>query len=169
MPAELVVLIGLDPPESNDPLRRCAARLVAYPMLPRVQLRAEELFLGRGGVWDCPVGKVVSHGIFADDLPAVTVLALCGGPCLPSAHGVLDTRPRIANQARCRRVPRFAGLPRSYADAGTMVTAVGSRVAKWGEWHCGEGKSRFDGAWAASEPTLIEPFLDGEGVRVTAI
>ncbi|MBN9522164.1 hypothetical protein J0H58_27200 [bacterium] len=169
MPAEPVVLIGLDPPETNDLRRRCAARLLTYPMLPHAQLRAGELFLGRAGVWDGPVTKVVYHGIFEDDLPTLAALALWGGPCLPSAHGLLDCRPRIPNLARCRRVSRFAGLPRGYAGPGTTFETTVPSVAKWGEWHCGEGKERFDGTWAATEPTLIEPFLDGEAVRVTAI
>jgi hypothetical protein len=169
MPADPVALIGLDPPESDDLRRRCAARLVAYPMLPRVQLRAGELFLGRAGVWDGPFAAVVFHGIFEDDLPALAALALWGGPCLPSAGGLLDSRPRIPNLARCRRVSRFAGLPRGYADPGTTFAAAGPSVAKWGEWHCGEGKERFDAAWEATEPTLVEPFLAGDAVRVTAV
>jgi hypothetical protein len=169
MPADPVALIGLDPPETDALRRRCESRLLTYPMLPRVQLRTGELFLGRAGVWDGPVAKVVYHGIFEDDLPALAALALWGGPCLPSAHGLLDCRPRIPNLARCRRVSRFAGLSRGYADVGTTFEAAGASVAKWGEWHCGEGKERFDDAWAATKPTLIEPFLDGDAVRVTAV
>jgi hypothetical protein len=169
MPADLVALIGLDPPETDELRRWTDVRLRAYPMLPRVQLRAGELFLGRAGVWVGPVSGVVFHGIFEDDLPALAALALWGGPCLPSAHGLLDCRPRIANLARCRRVSRFAGLPRGYADPGTAFPAAVPSVARWGEWHCGEGKERFDTEWPATEPTLIEPFLDGEAVRVTAI
>lgn len=169
MPAEPVALIGLDPPETDELRRRCAVRLLTYPMLPRVQLRNGELFLGRGRAWDGPVAKVVFHGIFEDDLPALAAFALWGGPCLPSAHGLLDCRPRIPSLARCRRVSRFATLPRGYADPGTTFEASGQSVAKWGEWHCGEGKERFDGAWSATEPTLIEPYLGGEAVRVTAV
>jgi hypothetical protein len=169
MPAELAALIGLDPPESDELRRRVPSRLVAYPMLPRVQLRAGELYLGRGGVWDGAFARVVFHGIFENDLPALAALALWGGPCLPSAHGLLDCRPRIPNLARCRRVSRFASLARSYADPDTTLSVAGPHVAKWGEWHCGEGKERFDGEWAATEPTLVEKFVEGEAVRVTAV
>jgi hypothetical protein len=112
---------------------------------------------------------VVFHGIFEDDLPGLAALALWGGPCLPSAHGLLDCRPRIANLARVRRVSRFAALPRSYTDPGTTARVDAPSVAKWGEWHCGEGKVRFASEWTAKEPTLIEPFLEGDAVRVTAI
>lgn len=169
MSAGIVALIGLDPPESDELRGRCTARLVAYPMLPRVQLRGGELVFGRGGAWEGPVSKVVFHGIFENDLPVLAALALWGGPCLPSAHGLLDCRPRIPNLARCRRVSRFAGLPRGYGDPGTTIPVGAPSVAKWGEWHCGEGKERFDREWPATEPTLVEPFLDGEAVRVTAV
>jgi hypothetical protein len=171
MPAELAALIGLDPPEAKELRSRVARPVVSYPMLPKLQLRAGELFTSRTGTWDWdgPVGAVVFHGIFEDDLPAFAALALWGGRCLPSAHGMLDCRPRIANLARVRRVSRFAGLPRGYADAGTTFAAHGPTVAKWGEWHCGEGKERVGAEWSAAEPTLFEPFLEGQAVRVTAV
>jgi hypothetical protein len=82
---------------------------------------------------------------------------------------LLDCRPRIANLARVRRVSRYAALPRSYTDTGTAIHTETPAVAKWGEWHCGEGKERFDTQWNATEPTLVEPFIDGNAVRVTAI
>jgi hypothetical protein len=171
MPTDLAALIGLDRPETDELRARVRRPLVAFEMLPKVQLRAGELFVGRLGTWDWkgPVAKVVFHGIFENDLPTFAALALWGGPCLPSAHGMLDCRPRIPNLARVRRVSRFASLPRSYADPETTFAFDGSAVSKWGEWHCGEGKERFTGEWRAAEPTLIEPYLEGEAVRVTVI
>jgi hypothetical protein len=165
-----VALVGLDRAEAEELTARVSRPVAAYPMLPKVQLRAGELYLARVGTWDWagPVGKVVFHGIFEDDLPAITALALWGGPCLPSGRGLLDTRPRIANLARVRRVSRFAALPRGFA-AGTVFPADGPTVAKWGEWHCGEGKERVAGDHPTTEPTLFEPFLEGEAVRVTAV
>jgi hypothetical protein len=169
MSHELVVLIGHDRPEVAELKARTPRRVVAFDMLPRVQLRGGELFVHDTWAGTGPVGKVVFHGIFEDDLPVLAALALWGGPCLPSACGMLDCRPRVPNLGRVRRVSRFAALPRGYASPGTTFEAAGPTVAKWGEWHCGEGKERFSGEWEAKEPTLFEPFLDGEAVRVTAI
>lgn len=167
----LVGLIGLEREEVNELERRVARRCVSFDLMPKVQLREQQLYLARFGTWDWtgPIDKVVFHGIFEDDLPGLAALALWGGLCLPSASGLLDCRPRIANLARVRKVSRFAVLPRSYTDAGTVFRADAPSVAKWGEWHCGEGKERFGSEWRAPEPSLIEPFLDGEAVRVTAI
>ncbi len=171
MSTETVALIGLDREEVNDLKSRVACRIVSFDMMPKVQIRDQRLYLARFGTWDWagPVDKVVFHGIFENDLPGITALALWGGPCLPSASGLLDCRPRIANLARVRKVSRFATLPRSYTDAGTTFSTDTLSVAKWGEWHCGEGKECFAETWTASAPSLIEPFLDGEAVRVTAI
>ncbi len=47
-------------------------------------------------------------------------------------------------------------------------TAV-ERVAKWGNWHCGENKVRFRGAWHAEESSIVERYLDGVAVRVVVI
>ena len=171
MSTELAGLIGLEREEVRELRSRCSCDFVTFELMPKVQLRDGHLYLARFGTWDWtgPVTKVVFHGIFENDLPGIAALALWGGPCLPSAAGLLDCRPRIANLARVRRVSRFAALPRSYTDAGTTFRTDSPSVAKWGEWHCGEGKERFDAEWTAQEPSLIEPFLDGEAVRVTAI
>ena len=42
---------------------------------------------------------------------------------------------------------------------GAAYDADGDAVAKWGNWHCGENKERFNGSWTATEPTLFEPFV----------
>ena len=107
-----VGLIGLEREEVNELERRVARRCVSFDLMPKVQLREQQLYLARFGTWDWtgPIDKVVFHGIFEDDLPGLAALALWGGPCLPSASGLLDCRPRIANLARVRKVSRFAAL-----------------------------------------------------------
>lgn len=42
-------------------------------------------------------------------------------------------------------------------------------VAKWGNWHCGENKERFTGAYTVEQPSILEPFLPGYAVRVAII
>lgn len=170
MSAGTIALIGLERAEVNELKSRVSRQVVAFEMLPQIQLRAGELFVAHIGTWDWvgPVGKVIFHGIFEDDLPSITALALWGGPCLPSGRGLLDTRPRIANLARVRGVSRFAALPRGFAH-GTTFWSDTPTVAKWGEWHCGEGKDVFTGERANPDPTLFEPFVEGEAVRVTVI
>src|SRR3954464_10215834 len=123
MAHDLVVLIGHARPEATELKARTQHRVIAFDMLPRVQLRGGELFVHDTWAGSGPVGKVVFHGIFEDDLPLLGALALWGGPCLPSAHGMLDCRPRIPNLARVRRVSRFAAMRRGYASPGTTFSA----------------------------------------------
>ncbi|MBY0457147.1 MAG: hypothetical protein K2V38_07410, partial [Gemmataceae bacterium] len=131
----LVGLIGLERDEVRELEARASGsgcRFVSFDLMPKVQLRDQELYLARFGTWDWtgPVARVVFHGIFENDLPGIAALALWGGPCLPSASGLLDCRPRIANLARVRKVSRFAALPRSYTDAGTAFHRDTPAVAK---------------------------------------
>jgi hypothetical protein len=165
-----LLTIGLERAEVNELRERVTMPVVAHDMLPKMQIRGGGLFVRRPDR-DAfvPVEKVVFHGIFEDDLPTLAALALWGGPCLPGAHGMLDCRPRIANLARVRKVSRFAALPRGYADANTTFPVGTDMVAKWGEWHCGEGKERVTADHGVSEPTLFEPFIPGEAVRVQVI
>jgi hypothetical protein len=165
-----LLTIGLERAEVKELRSRVELPLIAHEMLPKVQIRDGRLFtLHPDREQFVPVAKVIFHGIFEDDLPTLAALALWGGPCLPGAHGMLDCRPRIANLARVRRVSRFAALPRGYADANTTFPIDGETVAKWGEWHCGEGKERVTANHRVSEPTLFEPFIPGEAVRVQVI
>ena len=76
---------------------------------------------------------------------------------------------RIPNLARTLQVTRFGSLPRSYGDVHTIFRTQQLMVAKWGEWHCGENKAKFVGEWNCEEPTLFEPFIDGEAVRIQMI
>lgn len=165
-----LLTIGLERAEVSELRERVSLPLVAHEMLPKLQIRGGELFVRRPDRDQfVPVTKVIFHGIFEDDLPTLAALALWGGPSLPGAHGMLDCRPRIANLARVRRVSRFAALPRGYADATTTFPVHGEMVVKWGEWHCGEGKERVAADHTVSDPTLFEPFIAGEAVRVQVI
>ncbi|MCG6158574.1 hypothetical protein [Rubinisphaera margarita] len=42
-------------------------------------------------------------------------------------------------------------------------------MAKWGDWHCGENKTRFTGRYQTSEPSIIEHYLEGDAVRLVMI
>lgn len=165
-----ILTVGLERAEVTELRSRVSAPIVAHELLPKVQLRAGELFALRSDRYEfVPVSKVVFHGIFENDLPTLAALALWGGPCLPGAHGMLDCRPRVANLARVRRVSRYASLPRGYADTGTEFPVESEMVAKWGEWHCGEGKERVSAPTQVDEPTLFEPYIRSEAVRVQLI
>jgi hypothetical protein len=82
---------------------------------------------------------------------------------------MMDLRLRLPGLVRALAVTRFGGIPRGYADRGTIVTMEGPAVAKWGNWHCGEDKARFDRTWTATVPTLFEEFVDGEAVRIVLV
>ena len=71
-----------------------------------------------------PVSHVLFHGIFEDDFPFLTALALWGGPCLPKARGMMDCRLRIPCLVRALEVTRFGGMLRGYADCDTTVEAA---------------------------------------------
>lgn len=166
-----VLLIGLDEPEVNA-LRPLLGDIpvIAHPTIPALRLDNGQLWAesATAGGRFLPVTKVIFHGIFADDLDAITTLALWGGPCLPSARGLLDCRLRIPCLARALPVTRF-GAPRTLLAPGQSIERATRSVAKWGNWHCGENKLRFTGRFTASEPTLIEPFFSGEAVRVVLL
>ena len=168
---EAILIVGLDEPETAELRGRLDRQVLAFENLPRILLDRGRLSVEHPHVMDhfVPVGRVVIHAIFEDDFDFIAALALWGGPCLPDARGMMDLRHRLPGLVRTLAVTRFGQTPRGYADRGTSVVAEGERVAKWGEWHCGEGKARFSGDWTAGEPTLFEEYVEGEAVRIVLV
>ncbi len=165
-----LLTVGLDEPEIVDLRGRIAGPSICHSLLPEIRVEDGRLLVERSnGPGMLPVDRVVFHGIFADDLDFLTTLALWGGPCLPSARGLLDCRLRLPCLARALQVTRFGRMPRSILARGQTITREAESVAKWGNWHCGENKARFTGEFTAEEPTIVEPFIAGEAVRIAVV
>ena len=166
-----LLIVGLDRPEIEELRPRLELPMIAWPTLPRIKVEAGQLFAERVGAAGSflPVTRVVYHGIFGDDFDVLTGLALWGGAGLPNAVGMMDCRLRLPCLALALRVSKFNTMPRGFGDRQTRVAAHGEGVAKWGNWHCGENKERFIGAWACAEPTVIEPFILGQAVRIMIV
>jgi hypothetical protein len=169
---EPLLLVGLDELETAELRRRLERQVLAFETLPRIRLDRGRLLVEHPHAMNVfvPVERTAYHAIFEDDFDFLTALALWGGPCLPGARGMMDLRLRLPGLVRALAVTRFGGAPRGYADRGTTVAAgAHGSVAKWGNWHCGEDKARFEGPWTAAVPTLFEEFIEGEAVRIVLV
>ncbi len=167
---ERILLVGFDEPEAAALTVRLPYECVAHPMLPRIVVERGQLFVesphSARYLW---VSRVVFHGIFEHDLEFLAGLALWGGPCFPNPAAMMDCRLRLPCLVRALRHSRFGGGPRGFASRGGEYAAEVESVAKWGNWHCGENKERFTGSWSATEPTLFEPFIVGDAVRLVIV
>ncbi len=167
---ERVCIVGLDEPEYTQIRDRADLPVIAHELLPRIIVRDGELLVEpkRGPGWST-VSKVIFHSIYEDDLDFISALALWGGPCLPNAHAMMDCRLKLPCLVRALKHTRF-GMPlRGYASSHTPFYSETERVAKWGNWHCGENKARFTGMWESENPCIIEQFLQGQAVRIVLI
>lgn len=166
-----ILLVGLDEPEYRDLKARTEVPLIFHPSLPTLKVSDGELWTesrvhpGRM----LTASAVVYHGIFDDDFDFLEALALWGGPCLPGSLGLMRCRKRIPCLAQALRVTRYGAARRGYLFPGQSHRAEERTVAKWGNRHCGENKEQFTGAFSAAEPTALEPFFDGEAVRVVLV
>lgn len=163
-----IVTIGLEPAEVEELKSRWSHNILAHEMLPRMKMDAGQLLVEDAHLMDRfhPVDRVLFHGIFDNDFPLISLLALWSGPCFPNAFGLMTCRFRIPCLAHARRVSRYANPPRSYAAADTDFDCKGEMVAKWGEWHCGENKELVSGKFHANQPTLLEPYVPGTAMRI---
>jgi hypothetical protein len=143
--------------------------LLSRDTLPRIVVRDGELLVEAASFGFAPVSRVVFHGIFEDDHDLLGGLALWGGPCLPNARAMLDCRLKLPCLVRALRFTRFGEPARGFVSARTDFDTSLKRVAKWGNWHCGENKARFQSTWRGEEPAIVEPYLSGEATRVVVI
>ena len=163
---ERILLVGFDAAEAAALAGQLGVECVCHEMLPRIVVERGQLFVeSPRSARYLRVSRVVFHGIFEHDLEFLAGLALWGGPCFPNPTAMMDCRLRLPCLVHALRFTRFGG-PRGFASAGAEYDTDGESVAKWGNWHCGENKERFTGRWTAAEPTLFEPFVAGEAVRV---
>jgi hypothetical protein len=167
---ERVLIVGFDTLEAAELTKRLPFDCVSHESLPRIVVERGQLFVEspRSSRY-LRISRVIFHGIFEHDLEFLAGLALWGGPCFPNPAALMDCRLRLPCLVRALRYSRFGGEPRGFATTHGEYTAECESVAKWGNWHCGENKARFTGSWTAAEPTLFEPFISGEAVRVVIV
>jgi len=162
-----ICLIGFDASEATELSALLPFECIAHEMLPRIVVERGQLFVESPRITRyLRVSHVVFHGIFEHDLEFLAGLAIWGGPCFPNPVAMMDCRLRLPCLVHALRFSKFGGPPRGFASTGGEFSADVETVAKWGNWHCGENKERFTGQWEAQEPTLFEPFVKGEAVRV---
>ena len=164
------LLVGFDAPEAAELAARLPGESVAHEALPRVVIERGVLFapLATSATYR-RIDRVVFHAIYDDDLEFLAGLALWGGPCFPNAQALVETRMRLPCLVRALQHTRFGGPSRGYAFTGGRYDPAGEEVAKWGNRHCGENKQRINAPHTAAEPTLFEPFIAGEAVRITLL
>jgi hypothetical protein len=165
------LLVGFDVAESASLSTRLPFKTIASEMLPRIVVEEGKLFVQSATTLQyLAVSHVIFHGIFENDIDFLSGLALWGGPCFPNPVAMLDCRLRLPCLIRALKHTKFGGKPRGFASAGACYDSNNfESVAKWGNWHCGENKSRFQGAFEAQEATLFEPFVQGEAVRIAIL
>lgn len=165
-----VCIIGHDETQSEAIKERITGPLIVHESLPRIQVSGGDLFVERAsGFGLLPVSQVVYHGIYENDHDLLSGLALWGGECLPNATAMMNCRLKLPCLVRALQFTDFGSPARGFASANLEFSLAGDQVAKWGNWHCGENKARFNGAYETTESSIIEPYLEGDAIRVVVI
>ena len=108
------------------------------------------------------------HSIFDKDLDLITALTFWGGPCYPNPYGMMNCRLKSPCLARALRTTKY-GAPRGMIDQDITINVAKDTVAKWGNWHCGENKDKFRGQWSSANTSVLEPYFEGQAVRVVVV
>lgn len=167
---EYVCIVGLDEPEAQAIQARLDIPSIAHLVIPSAMIKDGDLWVELpNSPRFVKISSVIYHGIYEDDLDFITALALWGGDCLPNPRAMMDCRLKFPCLVRALDHTRFGTMSRGYAAPWVHYLTEQERVAKWGNWHCGENKERFTGMWTAENPSIIEEFVTGQAVRVVLI
>lgn len=171
MPAPLVS-IGLEPHVVEE-LKRALGHIVAHDALPRVYSRKGQAFVESPSVWGSylrPRG-VLYYCYFDNPGTARRALALSSTPTFPDVRATLPHDDKALSLIAAVKVDPAAPIARGFipAEQDIQLAEGETCVAKWGAWHCGEGKERFRGTARTPEPAVLEPFVDGESHRVLIV
>lgn len=164
-----IAVIGLHEEEYQHIREHVEGLIIWHQSVQKIRVTDGTLYVEKShGVGMLPVDKVVYHGIFENDLDFISGLALWNGPCFPNAYGMMECRLKIPCLVKAMKYSRFSS-PRGFISEGAYVTTETERVAKWGNWHCGENKHKFTGNWESPEHAVLEPYFDGDAVRILHI
>ena len=164
-----IAVIGLHEQEYQYIRERFEGLIIWHQSIPKIKVTNGTLYVEKAqGVGMLPVDKVIYHGIFEEDLDFMAGLALWNGPCFPDAHGMLDCRLKIPCLVKAMKYSKF-NSPRGFISKGAYINAENEMVAKWGNWHCGENKHKFTGSWESAENAVLEPYFEGDAVRILNI
>lgn len=162
-------IIGLDRHIVEQIKKNYFGPIIFHEMIPKFKVVEGELFVEKNaGVGMLPVDKVIFHGIFENDFDLLIALAIWGGDCYPNALGMMNCRLKLPCLARALQISKY-NSKRGILSSNTEIKVESETVAKWGNWHCGENKKKFDDKWIGDELAVIEPFFEGESVRIVSI
>lgn len=164
-----IALVGIEWEEYQVIKSSYAGLIIWHQSIPKIVVKNGVLYMEKQtGVGMLAVDKVVYYGIYDNDFDFIAGLAIWSGPCFPNAIAMLDCRLKIPCLIKAMKFTRF-GKPRGFVAAGAEVEVSEDTVAKWGNWHCGENKHRFLGQWESDYAATIEPFFEGEAVRIMVV
>lgn len=164
-----IALVGIEQEEYDIIKAQYSGHIIWHQSIPKIVLKDEVLYMEKSnGVGMLPVDKVVYYGIYDNDFDFIAGLAIWNGDCYPKASAMLDCRFKIPCLVKALSLSRFSA-PRGFISAGASVNTTGDTIAKWGNWHCGENKHRFTGEWESEFTATIEPYFEGDAVRIMMI
>lgn len=182
MVAPLIALIGLDADMVADIKSQLAAlvsipfRFVEYP----TPCKGMKSFNGRFmvpslramGLWLEP-DAVIWYGYFdtQEGVEAKRALAISDTSSYPDVRRTILHDDRLASLLLAKdAMERRFDRPRGWLPAGASTPAYeGAIVTKVGNRHCGDGKERHTEATTVSASQLVEPFVEGESIRVLIV
>jgi hypothetical protein len=164
-----IAVVGIELDEYEILKSNYDGHIIWHQAIPKIVVKEGVLFMEKvNGIGMLPVDKVVYYGIYENDFDFITGLALWNGSCFPNAAAMMDCRLKIPCLVRALQYSNF-GSARGFVSANTEVNIEKDSVAKWGNWHCGENKHRFTGHWESEYPSTIEPYFEGEAVRIMIV
>lgn len=164
-----IALIGIENAEYQEIKKNYDGHIIWHEFIPKIYVNDGILYMEKqNGIGMLPIDKVVYYGIYENDFDFITGLAIWNGDCYPNPLAMLECRLKIPCLIKAMSLTNFPHL-RGFVSANTEINSQSLQVAKWGNWHCGENKELIQNQWTSQYSSSLEPFFDGDAVRIMNI
>jgi hypothetical protein len=163
-----LVSIGLDP-HIVEAIKTKVGNIIDYQYLPDIySVNGLTYVQSKSGVHYIQPRGILYYCYFDNAGSKRRALALSDTNTFPNIRRTILHDDKALSLIAARNVDPGEDIPRGFSN-GHLISVDTTTVAKFGEWHCGDGKKLCEGKVDVSEPSILEPFIEGESHRILVV
>lgn len=166
-----IISIGLDPHVVEAISQKINRYISDYQHLPDIYAVNGESYIQSqsGSHYIRPVG-ILYYCYFESPENHRRALALADTPTFPDVRQTIHHDDKVLSLIAARNADHGElDVPRGFTHENQTINLKSPLVAKWGKWHCGDGKKICEEYIDVPEPAILEPFIEGESYRILIV
>lgn len=166
-----IISIGLDPHVVEAIQSKIGRHISDYQYLPNIfAIDGEAYVQSQSGSYYIRPAGILYYCYFESPEIQRRALALADTPTFPYVRQTILHDDKVLSLIAARNADYGEkDVRRGFAFETPTVNLKNPTVAKWGKWHCGDGKKICEEYVDVPEPAILEPFIEGESHRILIV